>query len=137
MITSERQLNTAKKKADSLEKSVKKMEKNQKGILAKPALIQTKTILEEIKNDITEYENLLNNGLKAIKIESPEDIILLPVKYRIANHLSREEFAKEVDVSVRMIARYEVGEYTNINGETLKKILHNIPLKFTGSLKKT
>ena len=40
--------------------------------------------------------------------------MLLPIKYRIAKHLTKEAFAKEVDVSVRMISRYEAEEYTNI-----------------------
>ena len=135
MITSERQLKAAKEKIKSLKESIAKMQKKKKSVLAKSSLIQTEALLHKIEGEVAEYEALLTKGLEAIEIKSPEDIMLLPIRYRIAKHLSREDFSKEVDVPVRMIARYETSGYTNINGETFRKILHNLPLKFNGFLK--
>ncbi len=135
MITSDRQLNTTKKKIVSLEESLVEMRKSASGILGNSAVIQTEALTQELESEVIEYEKLYAEGLDAIDIQSPEDIMLLPIKYRIAKHLTKEAFAKEVDVSVRMIARYEAEEYTNINGETFKKILRNLPLKLTGTLK--
>ncbi|MBT4790600.1 MAG: helix-turn-helix transcriptional regulator [Halobacteriovoraceae bacterium] len=135
MITSDRQLNATKKKIDSLTESLAEMKKSAKGILAKSSVVQTEAMKQELENDVFEYEKLCSEGLKAIEIETPEDIMLLPIKYRIAKHLTKEAFAKEVDVPVRMISRYEAEEYTNITGETFKKILHNLPLTLNGILK--
>ena len=135
MITSDRQLNATKKKINSLTESLAKMEKSAKGILAKASVIQTEAMKQELDDDVSEYEKLCAGGLEAIELETPEDIMLLPIKYRIVKHLTKEAFAKEVDVPVRMISRYEAEEYTNITGETFKKILHNLPLTINGILK--
>lgn len=135
MITSERQLNAAKKKIAFLQESLAEMQKPSKSVLAKSSMIQTHAMIEELEEEVREYETLSTEGLDAIHIESPKDIMLLPIKYRIAKHLTQEAFAKIVDVSVRMIARYEAEEYTNINGETLKKILNKLPVKLDGKLK--
>ena len=106
MITSERQLNATKKKIESLAKSLADMKKSTKGILAKASIVQTKTIKQELESDVSEYERLCTEGLNAIKIATPEDIMLLPIKYRIAKHLTKEAFEREVDIPVRMISRY-------------------------------
>lgn len=135
MITSDRQLNATKKKIESLTESLAEMEKSEKGILAKSSAVQTEAMKQELENDVSEYEKLCTEGLEAIEIVTPEDIMLLPIKYRIAKHLTKEAFAKKVDVPVRMISRYEAEEYTNITGETLKKILHNLPLTLNSVLK--
>ena len=135
MITSERQLNTTKKKVAFLKESLAEMKKAANGVLGNSAVIQTEALTQELESEVLEYEKLYTEGLDAIDIQSPEDIMLLPIKYRIAKHLTKEAFAKEVDVSVRMISRYEAEEYTNINGETFKKILHNLPLKLVRTLK--
>ncbi len=137
MITSDRQLKVAKKQIASLTESIADMKKSAKGILANAALVQTKALIEELQGKVSEYERLLSDGLGAIDVNTPEDLMLLPIKYRLAKHLTREAFAKIVDVSVRMISRYETEEYSNINGETLKKILHNLPLRLDGKLKET
>lgn len=135
MITSERQLNVTKKKITSLQESLVEKKKTAKSVLAKSSIIQTQALIKELEKEKVEYETLSTEGLGSIRIESPEDIMLLPIKYRIAKHLTQEAFAKLVDVSVRMIARYEAKEYTNINGETFKKILNKLPVKFHGKLK--
>jgi len=135
MIKSERQLNTTKKKVASLKESLAEMKKSANGVLGNSAVIQTEALTQELESEVLEYEKLYTEGLDAIDIQSPEDIMLLPIKYRIAKHLTKEAFAKEVDVSVRMISRYEAEEYPNINGETFKKILHNLPLKLVRTLK--
>ncbi len=135
MITSGRQLNATKKKIDSLTESLAEMEKSAKGILTKSSIVQTEAVKQELEAEVAEYEKLCAKGLEAIEIETPEDIMFLPIKYRIAKHLTKEAFAKKVDVPVRMISRYEAEEYINIRGKTFKKILHNLPLTLNGVLK--
>ncbi len=137
MIISERQLNVTKKKITSLKESIAEIKKSAGGILGDSAIIQTEALAQELESEVLEYEKLYAEGLDAIDIHRPEDIMLLPIKYRIAKHLTKEAFAKEVGVPLRMISRYEAKEYTNITGETLKKILHNLQLSLTGTLKET
>lgn len=135
MITSDRQLKTTLEKVKALEESLKLKPGITNSSLIRAAQMQTTSLIEELKQKVDEYNNLKSIGLDAIKISSPEDMMLLPIRYRIAKHMTQEVFAKSVDVSLRMITRYEAEEYRNITGETLKKILNKIPLKILGKLK--
>lgn len=136
MITSERQLNVSKKKISSLQESLKKLSNEVKTKpLAKASKIQTQAMIEEIQKEVDEYEKLCSKGLDAIEIEDLADVMLLPIKYRIAKRMTQESFAKEVDVPLRMIARYESEGYKNIQGENLFKILSKLHLQFFGKLR--
>jgi DNA-binding XRE family transcriptional regulator len=135
MITSQRQLKVTLEKIESFKSSLSSKIKIKNPVLVKAARIEAQTMIEDLEALVEEYQDLVQNGLGAIKISSPEDLMLLPIRYRIAKRMTQENFAKSVDVSVRMIARYESEDYRNITGETLQKILHSIPLKFKGELK--
>ncbi len=133
MITSERQLAVANKKIQSLRESIKKMEAEAKP-LARSSIIQTKALIKELQHEVEEYETLKEKGLEAIEINDLAEVMLLPIKYRIAKKMSQDSFAKEVNIPVRMIARYESEGYKNITGENLHKILSKLHLKIPGKL---
>lgn len=135
MITSERQLAVTNQKIDSLRESIKKMEAEAKPF-AKASIVQAKAMIKELGQEVKEYENLREKGLDGIEINDVAEVMLLPIKYRIAKHMTQDSFAKEVDVPVRMIARYESEGYKNITGENLHKILSKLHLKIPGKLKK-
>lgn len=136
MITSDRQLTATRKKIQSLEDSLKKMDLEIKSKpLIKSAKIQTQAILKELYNEVMEYEELKSKGLDAIQLNDLAEIMLVPIKYRIAKHMTQESFAKEVDIPLRMIARYESAGYKNITGENFHKILKKLHLKVPGKLK--
>ncbi|HXH76766.1 MAG TPA: helix-turn-helix transcriptional regulator [Bacteriovoracaceae bacterium] len=135
MITSDRQLKVTLGKIEDLTKSLTAKNSISNTVLQKAAKIEATALIEDLTAQVKEYDELRTIGLEAIKISDPEDFMLLPIRYRIAKHMTQEVFAQSVEVSVRMIARYESEEYRNITGETLKKILHKIPLKFKGNLR--
>ncbi len=134
MITSDRQLKTTNEKIQSLREAIKKLEEEAKP-LAKASIIQTKAIIKDLQKEVEEFETLREKGLEAIEINDLAEVMLLPIKYRIAKKMSQDSFAKEVDVPVRMIARYESENYRNITGENLYKILRKLHLKIPGKLK--
>lgn len=136
MITSDRQLTVTRKKIHSLEESLKKLEEDVKSKpLAKASKIQTQAIVKELYAEVVEYEELKTRGLDAIQLNDLSEIMLVPIKYRIAKHMTQESFAKEVDIPLRMIARYESEGYRNITGENFHKILQKLHLKALGKLK--
>ena len=49
--------------------------------------------------------------------------------------MTQENFAKEVEMPLRMITRYESEGYRNITGENFHKILQKLHLKIPGKLK--
>jgi DNA-binding XRE family transcriptional regulator len=135
MITSERQLKTTEAKIGNLKQSVGKTANPKLNpVLQKAGRIQVQALIQELEDEIAEYNSLREKGLKAIKLSSPLDFMLLPIRYRIAKHLSQEEFAKFVGISLRQIARYEAEGYENINGDTLRKILEKMPVKIDGQV---
>jgi DNA-binding XRE family transcriptional regulator len=136
MITSDRQLAVTRKKIQSLEESVKKIEEEVKTKpLAKASKIQTQAIIKELYSEVFDYEELKAKGLDAIQLNDLSEIMLVPIKYRIAKRMTQEAFAKEVDIPLRMIARYESEGYRNITGENFHKILQKLHLKSIGKLK--
>jgi DNA-binding transcriptional regulator YiaG len=134
MITSERQLAVTSQKIKDLRESLKKMETDAKP-LTKASIVQTKVLIKELEKEVKDYETLRDKGVEAIEIKDLAEVMLLPIKYRIAKRMTQDSFAREVEVPVRMIARYESEGYRNITGENLHKILSKLHLKILGKLK--
>ena len=134
MITSERQLAVTSQKIGDLKDALKKI-KAGNDTFAKASIIETKGLIEDLEQEVKEYETLRDKGIEAIEINDLAELMLLPIKYRIAKKMTQDTFAREVEVPVRMIARYESEGYKNITGENLHKILSKLHLKIPGKLK--
>lgn len=135
MITSDRQLNVTRKKIQEMEEALKSLGKAINTPLQKASKIQTQALLKELYAEVEEYQVLKEKGLDAIKLDDISEVMLLPIKYRIAKDMTQEAFAKKVDIPLRMIARYESEGYRNITGENFHKILQKLHLKSFGKLK--
>lgn len=133
MITSERQLAVTAQKIKYLRDSMKKIEA-ETGSFAKASVVQMKALVKELDQEVRDYETLRDKGVESIEINDIAEIMLLPIKYRIAMHMTQDSFARVVEVPVRMIARYESAGYKNITGENLHKILSKLHLKIPGKL---
>jgi len=134
MITSDRQVAVTKEKIQDLLESLRLMEKDTRTLI-KASKIQIEVLIEDLNAEIKEYESLKTKGLEAIEISDLSDIMLLPIKYRIAKRMTQELFAKKVDMPLRMICRYESENYRNITGGNLYKILDKLHLKIFGKIK--
>ena len=85
--------------------------------------------LEGLEADIAEYLMLLEKGPEGLTIKHPQDVLLLPVRYRIAKKMTLDEFAEMVGVPARMIFRYEEKGYENAIGINVEKILSRLPVR--------
>lgn len=136
MITSDRQLSVTKNKIETLKESLKNLNEDARGkLLAKAAKIQTQALIQELESEVFGYEELKTKGLDAIELNDLSEIMLIPIKYRIAKKMTQESFAKTVEIPLRMIARYESESYRNITGENFHKILQKLHLKIPGKLR--
>lgn len=134
MITSEKQLLVTIEKINTLKQSLKApANKDMKAIFQKAARAQTEALIEELGEQVKEYNSLRSDGLKAIKVKNASDWLLIPIRFRIAKKMSQDAFSHLVGVSVRQIARYEAEEYSNVQTETLKKILDKLPISVTNT----
>lgn len=129
MITSDKQLKVTQEKIKTLKESLKATpNKKVKAVFQNAAQIQAEALIKELEGQVEEFNSLRSNGVSAIKVNTPSDWLLIPLRYRIAKNMSQDAFSHLVGVSVRQIARYEAEEYSNIQTETLKKILENLPI---------
>ena len=123
MIAREKQLKRAKKEMEGLRKKLGSGRKR-----SPKTLERLRGRLQDLEADVAEYETLRTEGMAAISVKHPEDIMLFPVRYRIAKGMSVPEFAEMVNIPSRMIYRYEDKRYTNVMGTTLARIFSALPV---------
>ena len=71
MITSQRQLKVTLEKIESFKSSLSSKIKIKNPVLVKAARIEAQTMIEDLEALVEEYQDLVLNGLGAIKISSP------------------------------------------------------------------
>lgn len=135
MITSKKQYHAAKEKVSMLKESLKKeVLSNIPFVLIEASQGQTKELMNDIEKEIKEYESLKKAELHKLKIHSIDDLMSVPIRYRIARDMTIEQFAKKVEVHSRQIARYEKETYKNVNSATLLRILSHLDVSIEGEV---
>ena len=133
MITSDRQYDAAKAQLKQLTESLTAPTKEGvPDVVVDAGIAQIKELMAEVRHNIEEYECLKNCRLEDVEIHSLDDLITAPIRYRIAAHMSVDEFGRKVGVSARQIMRYENEEYQNITSGTLQKILKGLNIHLEG-----
>jgi len=139
MITSDKQYIAAKEQLHMLTQSLSAPAKNDvPAAIESAGKAQIKELITEIKASINEYESIIKNTRNNVLIEihSLDDLLAAPIRYRLANHMSIDNFSRKVGVSARQIVRYEKEEYQNINARTLQKILKSLEVRIDGKIAK-
>lgn len=135
MITSDKQYAAAKKQLTLLTRSLSSpTKKDVPEVIEKASKAQTQELIDEVQISINEYEGLKESKLSDIEIHSLDDLMVTPIRYRIAAHMSVDAFSRKVGISSRQIARYELEDYKNINSSTLRKILEVLNINLTGNV---
>lgn len=137
MITSDRQLRVTKEKVEGLKKALAAGPQD-KGLSErmKQAFVDGHvSMIESLNKEVAEYEHLKTIQPSEIEVRSFADLRLLPIRYRIAAHLTQTEFATKVNKNLRQIARYEDESYENLTVETLQDIIEKLPVQINGFVK--
>lgn len=135
MITSDIQCKSARTQLEMLAESILSPKKeNVPDAIEQAGKAQTRELINEIQQDINEYETLKNTRTQDVEIHSLDDLMIAPIRYRIAAHMSIDEFGRKVGVSARQIIRYENENYQNINASTLQKILKELNIHLEGKV---
>lgn len=135
MITSNKQYVAATEQLAMLTASLSSPKK--KGVpelVEKAGKAQLQELISEIQLNIEEYDALKDSKPSDIEIHSLDDLMVLPIRYRIAAHMSIDAFSRKVGVSARQIARYERESYQNTNSSTLRKILGVLDIHLDGKI---
>jgi DNA-binding Xre family transcriptional regulator len=135
MITSDKQYEAAKQQLARLAESLTAPTKRKvPDVVANAGKAQIRELMAELQHDLDEYERLRNSRPEDIEIHSLDDLLTTPIRYRIAAHISVDEFSRKVGVSARQIIRYETEEYQNITTNTLQKILKGLNIHLEGKV---
>ncbi len=137
MITSDKQCQAAQDKLTMLKDTLNAP--NKLGIsesIAQAARMQTQELIDEIQVEIDDYHKTSKMKPSEISIQTFDDLMAAPIRYRIASHLSVDKFARMVDISPRQIMRYESQTYQNSSITNLKKILECIHIKLKGEIER-
>ncbi len=135
MITSDKQYGAAKKQLAMLTTSLTSpKKKDTPDLIDNAGKAQLQELIEEIQLNMKEYDTLKNSEPSDIEIHSLDDLMITPIRYRIAAHMSVDAFGRKVGVSARQIARYELEGYRNTNATTLQKILEVLNIRLDGKV---
>ena len=133
MITSEKQYQASKEQLAMLQESFDtKIKENIPEVVREAGKAQLQDLMSELQQEVDEYENLTSSNVKDIPIHSIQDLLVAPIRYRIAARMSVDAFSRKVGISARQIHRYEAAAYTNTNTSTLTLILEKLELKIDG-----
>lgn len=135
MITSEIQYAAAQNKLAVLHQSLEAQVKpDVPAAIANASKAQINGLIGQIENELAEYVQLKGSDPSQIRINCLDDLMLTPIRYRLAANLSVDAFGRKVDVSARQIARYEQEGYRNTNTMTLHKILQALNIRLDGQV---
>ncbi len=133
MITSDKQYAASKKQLAVLQESLATdMKKDIPKLIKEAGKAQLQELIDEVQSEIAEYETLKSCDLEDLKIHSIQDLMVIPIRYRIVSHMSVDAFSRKVGISARQIHRYESENYNNANTSTLKKILDKLDVSLDG-----
>ena len=135
MITSDKQYAAAKRQLMMLTASLvaSRMEEAP-DLIEQSGKAQILELVDEIQRNMEEYDRLKESKPSDIEIHSLDDLMVVPIRYRIAAHMSIDAFSRKVGVSARQIARYETENYQNTNSSTLRKILGMLDIHLNGKI---
>jgi DNA-binding transcriptional regulator YiaG len=135
MITSDKQYKASKEQLAMLNTSMKATKKEGvPDVIEQAGKAQIQELMGEIQSNIEEYETLKESKPSDIEIHSLDDLMIVPIRYRISAHMSIDAFSRKVGVSARQIARYETENYENTNSSTLRKILGMLDIHLNGKI---
>ena len=135
MIINDSQLKSSEEALEYLNKLLgEPMKKDIPEIIAKASKKQIHFQIKEIEDQIEAYKKLKITAQYVKHIKSFEDLLMIPSAYRAAFGLTLDQFAREIEVSARQIARYEKEDYKNIGMINFLKIMEKINLMISGNI---
>ena len=90
--------------------------------------------LDELRDEVTQFEQLRSGGPKQIRIDSLDELPRALVKARIAGGLSQKELAERLGLKEQQIQRYEATDYGSASLTRLKEIAKALGVNIAGEM---
>jgi len=128
MIKNERQYRITKAQAQKFESALASIQKKSvednkiHPILQKLESKALRSQLEELKTQLSEYEELQSGEVTIPRIRSLEELPLTLIKARIASGLTQKKLAQRLGLKEQQIQRYEANDYRTASFARLLEI---------------
>jgi ribosome-binding protein aMBF1 (putative translation factor) len=127
IVTNERQYRLSKAQLHKLENALKQSKaegaKKAKPRLHRAMLDGLKSQIDELSEEIAEYERLKKRKVRSIAMNSLEELPLVLMKARIAQGLTQADLAQILKVKPQQIQRYESTGYQSVSFHRLLEIV--------------
>ena len=90
--------------------------------------------LDELRDEVDQFEQLRSGGPKPIHIESFDELPRALVKARIAAGLSQKELAERLGLKEQQIQRYEATDYCSASLSRLKEVAEALGVNIAGEM---
>lgn len=90
--------------------------------------------LDELRNEVKQYEKLRAGGPKPIHIGSFDELPRALVEARIVAGLSQKDLAERLDLKEQQIQRYEATDYCSASLTRLKEIAKALGVNIAGEM---
>lgn len=127
MIKNEREYRITKAQTAKFEQALSQLSAQEEGAGLHP-LVQkaqrdaVQSQLEELKEDLEEYETLRSGGCSVLSLDSLEEIPKALIRARIAAGLTQRELAGRLGLKEQQIQRYEATEYASADLARLNEV---------------
>lgn len=137
MITNERQFRISKAQLDNLRNATSAFDANEaakrsgSAVLAQAELAALQSQIEELAEEIHEYEALQSGAVRILKAQSLSELPRILIRARIAQGLSQRGLAERLGLKEQQIQRYEAEAYSTANVRRLAEVAKALNLNIS------
>ncbi len=134
MIKNERQYRITKAQAEKFDLALREMESAAPEPDVHPVLHQAQIDslrgqLQELRQELLEYEALRSGKRNTVRLESFDDLGLALIRARIASGMTQEELAGKLGLKPQQVQRYEATDYRSANLERIREVADVLGMK--------
>lgn len=134
MINNEREYRITKAKAVKFEQALDELLKTREDTRLHPLLQKAQkeslqSQLDDLREEIAEYEALQSGQRAVISLDSLEELPRALIQARIAAGLSQRELAERLGLKEQQMQRYEVTEYAGASLTRLTEVIRALGLR--------
>lgn len=141
MIRNERQYKITKSEAENFRNALDQLRQKRIHDSASVEYLRWKTQYEAIKSqlddledDLQEYETLQKSHSTTIKINSFEELPMALIQARIAAGLTQRQLAEKLGIQEQQIQRYEANSYAGVGLDRIQAICKALGITIKSSL---
>jgi hypothetical protein len=131
MITSDRQKKQLEDKIAIFQHRLKDPAGGRK--LPKPVLVKLtadiQATIDDLQSEVLQYESAQQADVDNLVVSGFDQLQLVPIIVRLANHMSLRDFALTVDEDLKQITRWESREYAQCTMDKINGVISTLKQK--------